>query len=127
MKHYRATLLVCIAVPAMAVAQQNNSMESERQRLGNERIQQDLELRAREEQRRLEEAEQSNPKSQQEAPAYQEADASDSQSSQSEALEDADLSQMLEQLRTLGELKDDGYITEAEFSRIKQRILDDRL
>jgi hypothetical protein len=30
----------------------------------------------------------------------------------------------LEQLRELGKLKDAGYLTDAEFQRIKQRILD---
>lgn len=32
-------------------------------------------------------------------------------------------SEMLEQLRDLGELRDAGYVTEAEFESIKQRIL----
>lgn len=35
-----------------------------------------------------------------------------------------DLSRALEQLRTAGELKDAGYITQEEFERIKARILD---
>ena len=39
----------------------------------------------------------------------------------------ADLSLALEQLRTLGELKDSGYVDDEEFERIKQRILDANL
>jgi len=38
-----------------------------------------------------------------------------------------DMSRTLEQLRSLGELKDDGYITEEEFRKIKQKILDSRI
>ena len=39
----------------------------------------------------------------------------------------ADVDRMLEQIRTLGELRDAGYVTETEFERIKQRILDGTL
>jgi hypothetical protein len=35
-----------------------------------------------------------------------------------------DLSRTLEQLRTLGELRDAGYVTAEEFERIKRKILD---
>ena len=38
-----------------------------------------------------------------------------------------DLSPVLEQIRTLGELKDAGYITDEEFERIKRRLLDGSL
>lgn len=38
----------------------------------------------------------------------------------------AEISRTLEQLRELGELKDAGYLTDEEFERIKQRILDRR-
>ena len=38
----------------------------------------------------------------------------------------AEISRTLEQLRELGELKDAGYLTDEEFQRIKQRILDRR-
>ncbi len=37
------------------------------------------------------------------------------------------MSLMLEQLNALGQLRDSGYVTEAEFERIKQRILDGEL
>ena len=44
-----------------------------------------------------------------------------------EAAGSNDMYRTLEQLRLLGELKDDGYITEEEFRKIKQKILDSRL
>ncbi len=37
------------------------------------------------------------------------------------------MSLMLEHLNVLGQLRDSGYVTEAEFERIKQRILDGEL
>lgn len=39
----------------------------------------------------------------------------------------ADMSRMMQQLRTLGELRDAGYVTAEEFERIKQRLLDGEL
>jgi len=39
---------------------------------------------------------------------------------------DVQTSRALEQLRQLGELRDAGYVTDEEFDRIKNRILDDR-
>ena len=39
----------------------------------------------------------------------------------------AALSVALEQLRTLGELRDAGYVTDDEFERIKRRILEETL
>jgi hypothetical protein len=38
----------------------------------------------------------------------------------------AGISRALEQLRELGELHDAGYLTDEEFERVKQRILDSR-
>lgn len=38
-----------------------------------------------------------------------------------------DMTLVLEQIRTLGELKDAGYVTDEEFDRIKKRLLDDTL
>lgn len=40
---------------------------------------------------------------------------------------DANISRALEQIRSLGELKDAGYVTEAEFEQIKRRILEEAL
>lgn len=39
----------------------------------------------------------------------------------------ADLSVVMQQIRTLGELRDAGYVTADEFDRIKARILNDAL
>lgn len=107
--------------------QRAGSLESERARLGNQRIQTELEIRAREEQRRLEEAEQEKRRAQDEAAKSDEAIAPSSESVPTEAGDSIDMSRTLKQLRSLGELKDDGYITEDEFRRIKQKILDSRL
>ena len=38
--------------------------------------------------------------------------------------EPANLWEALEQLRTLGELRDAGYVTDDEFARIKKKILE---
>jgi len=106
--------------------QQAGSIEAERQRLGNARIQQDMELRALEEERRLEEAQQESLRAQEEAAASTEANAPNLKSKPSGERGSSDMSQMLEQLRTLGELKDSGYITDKEFKELKQEILDNR-
>ena len=143
MKPYRKTLMICIAAPSMAVAQTNGveggtersptydeqktrSVESERERLGNQRIQTETEIRKREEQRRLEEAEQERLQAEEEAISNKVASAPGSELRPSEAGSSVDMSWTLEQLRTLGELKDDGYITAEEFTKIKQKILGDQ-
>ncbi len=129
------TLLVYAAAFPMALAQSTDTAESatgsERARLANQRIQADLEMRAREEQRRLEE-EQARLRAQ-EAAARSAAAASNAAAAEGPAppatgaASGGDMSRTLEQIRTLGELKDAGYVTEEEFRKIKQRILDDRL
>lgn len=127
MKFYTAALITCVAMPALALDESSvGSAESERQRLGNERIQMEADRRAREEQQRLDAEEEARLRAQEDALAKKESVALDPQSKPSQARVDSDISQMLEQLRTLGELKDDGYITEDEFRKIKQRILDDQ-
>lgn len=42
---------------------------------------------------------------------------------QQRAIHQSEMSVALEQIRSLGELRDAGYVTEAEFAEIKQRIL----
>jgi hypothetical protein len=143
MKPFLTTLMICIAAPSMAVAQTNDvedgtersptydeqktrSVESERERLGNQRIQTEAEIREREEQRRLEEAEQERLRAEEEAISNKVASAPGSELRPSEAGGSVDMSRTLEQLRTLGELKNDGYITEEEFAKIKQKILGDQ-
>ena len=95
---YGAGLSIALAQTTGIADQAENATVSERERLGNQRIQIEAEMRAREEQRRIE-----------------------------EAGSRVDMTRTLEQLRMLGELKDDGYITEDEFRKIKQKILDSRL
>lgn len=103
------------------------SLESERQKLGNQRIRTETELRARAEQRRLEEAELARRRAQEDALNSEEAIAPRSEFTPSEAGSKTDLSRTLEQLRSLGELKDDGYITDEEFQKIKKKILDSQI
>ena len=117
-----------------AVAQDAEGINAERARLGNQRIQQDMELRAREEEeRRLEENTQPDQQPQEPAPqplvvseanspAVAESTAPLPQSSGPGG--DPDMSKVLEQLRVLGELKDAGYVSEQEHAELKQKILD---
>ena len=128
MKLILKTLMIYVAGLSMALAQTTgaeDSAGSERARLGNQRIQVEAEMRAREEQRRLEEAEQARLRAQ-EAAAISTAAANvpDSTPGATKRENNFDTSRTLQQLRMLGELKDDGYITDGEFERIKQKILD---
>ena len=131
---FRNLLLTCLAVPILAAGQTSDEQRAqafavERQRLGNERIRLESEVRAREEEerRRLEAEEQERLRVQQEEIANQATSVPDSASNTSRASTAPDMSRTLEQLRTLGELKDAGYVTEAEFERIKKKILDNEL
>lgn len=138
------TLMIYVAALSMALAQTtditdgaerfqtNNdqepqSLESERERLGNQRIQTEAETSVREERRRLEEAEQERLRAQEEAITSEEAIAPGSKSRPTEADSSSDMSRTLEHLRSLGELKDHGYITDEEFRKIKQKILDNQI
>jgi hypothetical protein len=128
MIHPRATALICLLAfaPGLALGQSQDPA-AERARLGNERI--EAERRAREE------LEQQNRAPQ---PAAQPAGQPTALSAprtqpQGEAPPpgprrpptEADRTERgLQQLRELGKLKDAGYLTDAEFQRIKQQILD---
>ncbi len=142
MKSSLALMLICAAATMPAIAQtgdneagidrspnydeqQAQALEVERQRLGRERIQLDMELRAREEERRLKEA-QEKAQGAEEAGDRKEAIAAKSEPNASGKSSSSDMSQILEQLRTLGELKDSGYITDEEFKKLKQEILNNR-
>jgi len=144
MKLGLSTLIIYMAALSMALAQttdnadgtersqqydepKTRSVESERERLAQQRIQTEAEIRAREEQRRLEEAEQERLRAQEEAIRSKVAVAPGSESRPTETSGNNDISRTLEQLRSLGELKDDGYITEEEFRKIKQKILDSQI
>lgn len=126
MIHHRATALtLLLAVAAGPALGQSPDPAAERARLGNERI--EAERRAREE------IEQQN---QAPEPAAQPAVAAAPTQSPQPLGEappagprhlptDADrTARGLEQLRELGKLKDAGYLTDPEFQRIKQQILD---
>jgi len=141
MKPIIITLLVYVAALSMALAQTTDSSDaaesatvSERARLGNQRIQIEADRRAREEQQRLEEEqarlraeEQAKLRAQQAISRSEMAAAQNSKPGATEVTRNNDMSRTLEQLRQLGELKDDGYVSEEEFQKIKQRILDDQL
>ena len=163
MKLITKTLIIYIAALSMALAQSaatGDAAGAERARLANQRIQADMEMRAREEQRRLEEeqakvrAQQAAARSEVAAAQYSEASGTmpaktavpvqtsqtgaaeparaaapvqNSQAGATEPVGSRDMLRTLEQLKLLGELKDDGYISEDEFQKIKQRILDDQI
>lgn len=139
MKIRLAVILIGVATALAAAAQSAaeqdaESINAERARLGNQRIQQDMELRAREEEEGRLAAEQQRGQQSQEpardvlvvpeenSPAVAEATAALPQSSRPGG--DSDMSKVLEQLRVVGELKDAGYITEQEHTALKQKILD---
>ncbi len=140
MKPSLKALMMCIAAFSVVQAQTTDSadraeqsqtsdeskvrsVESERGRLGMQRTQTETEIRAREEQRRLEEAQ----RAQAEAMKSEQASAPGAEPGPTAAGKSRDMSRTLEQLRSLGELKDDGYITEEEFQKIKQKILDSQI
>ena len=144
MKPSLKTLMICMAAISTAQAQTTDtadgtersqtyedmtaqSLESERERLGNQRIRTETEIRARAEQRRLEEAELARQRAQDESLNSEKAIAPRSGPKPTEAGSKADMSRTLEQLRSLGELKDDGYITDEEFQKIKKKILDSQI
>lgn len=142
MKPGLLALLTCIALCALDAGHaQSNDTAAERSRLANQRIQAEAERRAHEEEERQRQAE-AQARMQAEAAAAmapqtpaQSAPAAASTPDPAPPVEvrpansgaaGADVSKVLEQLRTLGELKDAGYLTEQEFDRIKRRILETR-
>jgi phage-related minor tail protein len=127
--------LICMLCPTFAVAQSNDAA-AERARIANQRIQAEATRRAEEEERRRQaEAQLAAERAAAEARAEQ-------QQAQQTLREDPpvvttrqepprppagsppDISRSLEQLRKLGELKDAGYLTDEEFARIKNRIIE---
>ena len=130
--------LGCLAIFACepAVAQATD-MAAERSRIANQRIQAEAERMAREEEERQRQAE-AQARAQAELAAAREAEARARSLAAAQAAPQpapaapaaqpvvpaADMSKALEQIRTLGELKDAGYVTDEEFARIKNRILD---
>ena len=141
-----ALTIVFLTVPAVVTAQSNDAA-AERARLANQRIQAEAERQAQEAERQAQEeerqlAEAARLEAEQARLAARQATAAAEQEKQQLAqaqpmtgsAEDAavvapspnraaDMTKALEQLRTLGELKDAGYVTEDEFERIKKKII----
>ena len=135
MKTSAITVLMCLLGPGL-VAAQSSDAAAERARIADQRIQAEADRRAEEEEQRR----------QAEARLAAESAAAEARAEQAQVQqvvrEDppvttirqepprppagsaVDTSRALEQLRTLGELKDAGYVTDEEFARIKNRILD---
>jgi len=136
--------LACIALLAPgSIYAQAGDMAAERARIANQRIQAESERRAEEEEERLRQAETpagaavettaetravqpSPPSASEPRPAASTAPVSEVRPARSTA-PGADMERVLEQLRELGGLKDAGYVTDEEFERIKQRILEQSL
>ena len=126
---------------------QSNDIASERSRVADERIRIEAERIAQEEKRRAEaaaEAERLRALETEQARVQAEVEQQDMVQPQSDVIpatvttsESASrydgetgrlgMSRMLEHLNVLGQLRDSGYVTEAEIERIKQRILDGEL
>ena len=123
-------LALCVA-PAFA---QTDDAAAERARLANQRIQAEMERREREVQERAEvasrepaqRAEEVEPQQARPVEQVSEAPPPDRPPVPPAAKESEDLSEALEQLRTLGQLRDAGYVTDDEFARIKKKILDEQ-
>lgn len=113
---------------------QADDLAAERARLANQRI--EAEARAREEQEREARlaAERARAAANQQTVAAADAErgvaAADPSRQPAPVVSTqtpTDVNRLLEQIRTLGELRDSGYVTDAEFERIKRRILDGAL
>lgn len=124
-----APLFLLALAPGLALAQTPDAA-AERARLANERIQVEAERRTQEELARADQAPGTAPTPGAAPPVPAQAPASESRPAAEPpqparpAADDARTQRALEQLRELGELKDAGYLTDEEFRRIKQRILD---
>lgn len=92
--------------------QENERREQERLRLENERLRQEIERHEQEQLRVKREAEER-------ARAHAAEDRQRAESNGQTAGPD-----VFEQLRTLGQLRDDGILTEEEFQRLKKKILE---
>ena len=147
MKTKLAIVLIGLLTPVLAPAQTDDAA-AERARIANQRIQAEAARQAREEEERQQEiarqeAEQARRQVElAQLEARQAAAVAEQEKQQLAAVEpvsgntatggavapapsrSTDMSKVLEQLRTLGELKDAGYVTDDEFERIKKKILD---
>lgn len=130
----RAVVIAILALCPPVAPAQSDDLAAERARIANQRI--EAEARAREEQERqarLAAEREQAAASQSAAPSAatvrrETAAATPVPSATREgAPSPADVDRMLQQIRTLGELRDAGYVTDSEFERIKRRILDGTL
>ena len=119
----RLAILLFLAMLAPMAGAQADDQAEQRARLANQRI--EAEARAREEQER--QAKLAAEREQQEALRQAAQAAPSATPPRQAAAPPGDVERLLEQIRTLGELRDAGYVTEAEFERIKRRILDGAL
>jgi len=120
---------------------QSNDISAERSRVADERIRVEAERIAQEEKRRAAaeaerlralEAEQAEVEQQDIVQPQSDVVPATMATSATASRSDGEtgrlgMSLMLEHLSVLGQLRDSGYVTEAEFERIKQRILDGEL
>lgn len=135
MKTNLAITLICTLLAAPAFAQstdEQQAIQAERQRLGNERIQLEAQRRALEEEQRLEEQrrlaqqQQAELQAQEATRASEEASVARPQSPPPPHRSEPDLSMTLDRLRVLGDLREAGHVTEEEFNILKKSILDDQ-
>lgn len=126
MTSFRAVAVVgLLAVAPGLILAQSQDAAAERARLGNERIQAEAERRAQEELELRNRASDAAPKAQAARTGPAQAPTEDRPARPPRPAVDADRTERaLEQLGALGKLKDAGYLTDDEFQRIKQRILD---
>lgn len=118
----KTVALACLlaVLPGVALGQSTDAA-AERARLADERIQAEAERRAREEQEQQNRA--AAPVAP--APASAPSPAPAGPAAPTRPATAADLTERgLEQLRELTRMKEAGYLTDAEFQRIKQKILD---
>lgn len=128
MKINLAIVLICTTLAAPVLAQstdEQQAMQAERERLGNERIRLEAERRALEEQQRLEQEQQDSLHAQDEVHASEEASTARPLVPPPPQRSKPDLSLTLDRLRALGDLREAGHVTEEEFNILKKSILDD--
>ena len=129
-------VLLLTATPSWS---QSNDTAAERARLANQRIQLEMERRARAEEEQRKKAEEEAARQAAAEQIQQDRAMQDPVSSIRPARQPAVVPQetsgdmrlgmprSLEQIKMLGELKDAGYVTDDEFERIKKRLLDGEL
>lgn len=125
----RAIVTAILVLCPLAAPAQSDDLAAERARIANQRI--EAEARVREEQERQARLAAEREAAAASQPAATPASSVESVPARTAASEatpsPADVDRILEQIRTLGELRDAGYVTDSEFERIKRRILDDAL